>query len=409
MLMDEMEIEGMEKKAKVPKLRFPGFTGAWEERQAGEIFISIVDKGHPELPVLSASQERGMVFRNDIEKNILHNEENESTYKKVIPGQFVIHLRSFQGGFAYSDIEGITSPAYTVIGFIDGNRNNDKYWKYVFSSENFINILVKITYGIRDGRSISYADFKTLKFFLPCYNEQKAIGEFLCRIDNLIDLYKRKLAHLQAKKKCLLQKMFPKKGERFPELRFPGFTGDWEKGKLEDLGEIMTGSTPSTKKKEYYAERGIPWITPTDINQLVLNNSGKKLSKLGEKVARIVPAKTLLITCIASIGKNTLLSVRGSFNQQINSITPYVGYDPYFLLTESIFWSDYMKREAPAGTMQIVNKEAFSKIETMVPTYNEQKAIGDFFNKIDNLITLHERKLAHLQTQKKALLQQMFV
>ena len=68
--MDEMEIEGMEKKAKIPKLRFQGFTGAWEERQAGEIFISIVDKGHPELPVLSASQERGMVFRNDIEKNI---------------------------------------------------------------------------------------------------------------------------------------------------------------------------------------------------------------------------------------------------------------------------------------------------------------------------------------------------
>ena len=206
--MDEMEIEGMEKKAKLPKLRFPGFTGAWEERQAGEIFISIVDKGHPELPVLSASQERGMVFRNDIEKNILHNEENESTYKKVIPGQFVIHLRSFQGGFAHSNIEGITSPAYTVLCFHDQEKHYDYFWKYVFSSESFIRRLKLITYGIRDGRSISYEDFSSLEFLYPSYKEQKQIGVYFQEIDRLIILHQRKLEKLKNIKAGCLEKMF---------------------------------------------------------------------------------------------------------------------------------------------------------------------------------------------------------
>ena len=196
--------------------------------------------------------------------------------------------------------------------------------------------------------------------------------------------------------------------KRIPAIRFKGFTDSWEQRKLGDLGEIMTGSTPSTSNIEYYSSDGLPWITPTDITALTIASSPRKLSAAGLKVARVVPANTILCTCIASIGKNALLTTAGSFNQQINSLSPTDANDPYFLLTESILWSEAMKRMAASGTMQIVNKTEFSELLTMTPKLNEQKVIGTFFKKIDNLITLHQRKLESLKKMKKALLEKMF-
>ena len=170
----------------------------------------------------------------------------------------------------------------------------------------------------------------------------------------------------------------------------------------------MTGSTPSTSKPEYYSEDGIPWVTPTDINALTISDTPKKLSEEGIKVGRVVPANTILCTCIASIGKNALLTVRGSFNQQINSLTPSAENDSYFLLTESELWSEKMKRMAASGTMQIVNKTEFSELITMVPSLNEQKIIGSYFHNLDHLITLHQRKCEQTKNLKKYMLQKMF-
>ena len=195
---------------------------------------------------------------------------------------------------------------------------------------------------------------------------------------------------------------------KVPKLRFPEFTEDWEQRKLSELGEIVTGSTPSTSKSEYYSDTGIPWVTPTDIESNVISKTQKKLSEAGAKVGRIVPANTILCTCIASIGKNALLTEKGSFNQQINSLTPNANNDAYFLLTESEIWSNQMKRRAASGTMQIVNKSEFSELVTMVPKFEEQKKIGSFFSCLDNLITLHQRKCDVLKKLKKGLLQKMF-
>ena len=193
-----------------------------------------------------------------------------------------------------------------------------------------------------------------------------------------------------------------------PAIRFKGFTDSWEQRKLGELGEIMTGSTPSTSKSEYYSEDGIPWVTPTDINSQTISDTPRKLSGEGIKVGRVVPANTILCTCIASIGKNTLLTVKGSFNQQINCLTPNEYNDAYFLLTESEIWSNIMKRMAAAGTMQIVNKTEFSELTTMVPKLEEQKKIGQNFHTIGHLITLHQRKYDKLQIIKKAMLEKMF-
>ena len=194
-----------------------------------------------------------------------------------------------------------------------------------------------------------------------------------------------------------------------PKLRFKGFTDAWEQRKVSDIGEVITGFTPSTQHSEYYSEDGIPWVTPTDIVDNIIHDTPRKLSPLGEKVGRVVPANTILVTCIASIGKNTMLANMGSFNQQISGLVPYnKKYDPYFLLTESFHWSSKMKREASAGTMQIVNKNEFSAIDTYVPEWDEQKAIGNYFRQLDNLITLHQRKLDRLKNIKKSMLDKMF-
>ena len=99
----------MAEQVKVPAIRFAGFTDPWEQRKASEVFQIVDDRGHPTLPVLSATQNQGMIYRDDSGRYIGHDESNEIGYKRVLPGDFVVHLRSFQGGFAHSQYEGITS------------------------------------------------------------------------------------------------------------------------------------------------------------------------------------------------------------------------------------------------------------------------------------------------------------
>ena len=193
-----------------------------------------------------------------------------------------------------------------------------------------------------------------------------------------------------------------------PAIRFKGFSDAWEQRKLCELGSIMTGSTPSTSHREFYSDDGIPWVTPTDISSNLIRDTPRKLSREGEKIGRVVPPDTILITCIASIGKNALLQVKGSFNQQINSLTPNEENDSYFLLSESELWSAQMKRQAAAATMQIVNKTEFSEVETFVPTKAEQQQIGGFFRNLDNLITLHQRKCANLCSPSQVVFSLLF-
>lgn len=197
-----------QKGERVPKVRFDGFSGDWEERRAENIFKSISEKNHEELPILSATQNKGMVYRDEVGIDIKFDEKSKKSYKRVIPNQFVIHLRSFQGGFAFSDKEGITSPAYTILDFKTNDQNNPMFWKEVLRSQSFIKRLETVTYGIRDGRSISYSDFSTLKFLVPSLKEQQKIGTFFKQLDDAITLYKLKLQNYQQLKKALLERMF---------------------------------------------------------------------------------------------------------------------------------------------------------------------------------------------------------
>lgn len=205
-LLNQMFING--RGGYTPLIRFKGFEDQWEKNEAYVIFKTYFDKNHPNLPVLSASQEYGMIVRENAGFNVQHNKENEVGYKRVLPGQFVIHLRSFQGGFAHSKVEGITSPAYTIIEFRDKSQQDDIFWKYVLTSKEFIKRLETVTYGIRDGRSISFDDFSELGFEIPSLKEQRKIGKTLTDIDSLIRKSKQKLDKFHSMKQSLLQKMF---------------------------------------------------------------------------------------------------------------------------------------------------------------------------------------------------------
>ena len=191
-----------------PEIRFKGYIDKWQVNNVASIFETYYDKNHPNLPVLSASQEFGMVIRDNVGFQVQHNKENEVGYKRVLPGQFVIHLRSFQGGFAHSMVEGITSPAYTVMQFKKLSKQDDIYWKYVLTSKMFIKHLETVTYGIRDGRSISFEDFSELDFTFPSLSEQEQIGKCFTQIDTHFNKTSTKLTKLRNIKQSLLQKMF---------------------------------------------------------------------------------------------------------------------------------------------------------------------------------------------------------
>mgnify|MGYP000941966464 CR=1 FL=1 len=192
----------------IPEIRLDGFEGEWEIKRADEIFKSVSEKNKASLPVLSASQIDGMVLRDEIGIDIKYDEAALNNYKVVKPGQFVIHLRSFQGGFALSKLEGITSPAYTIIDFIDKKNNIPDFWNSILTSRDFIKRLETVTYGIRDGKSISFKDFSSLKFAYPELEEQQAIGVYFSNLDQLIISYQDKITHLDTLKKKLLQDMF---------------------------------------------------------------------------------------------------------------------------------------------------------------------------------------------------------
>lgn len=192
----------------VPKIRFKRFEGEWVITKAAEIFKTVNERNFSGLPVLSATQDKGMVTRESIGYNIFHDKANESTYKHIRPGQFVMHLRSFQGGFAHSAIEGICSPAYTIMEFKDKEVNHDLYWKYVLASKHFIKSLEMITYGIRDGRTISFDEFKEMVFLVPKVEEQQHIASYFTSLDKQVALQTQRLEKLRQIKAACLDKMF---------------------------------------------------------------------------------------------------------------------------------------------------------------------------------------------------------
>ena len=192
-----------------PEIRFGGYTDAWVQRKAKDLFIPVNERNREDLPVLSVTQDQGVVFRNDLAIDIKYDESTLSSYKVIHPGDFVISLRSFQGGFELSNVLGISSPAYTIFDFAVPAEQDKLYWKTIFKTFKFIESLKTVTFGIRDGKSISFKEFGDLKLNYPSdVDEQRRIGEFFAKLDETIAANQRRVDLLKQEKKALLQKMF---------------------------------------------------------------------------------------------------------------------------------------------------------------------------------------------------------
>ena len=185
------------------KKRLPGFSGEWKRIKAGEIFKSISVKGNGSEVLLSATQEHGVIPRDQLEGRVTMPTGDTNSFKLVEVGDFVISLRSFQGGLEYSEHRGIVSPAYTVLKPIV--EIDKSFYRYYFKSAEFIGHLAIAVIGIRDGKQISYEDFCFVKIPYPNIEEQKAISSVLLQADKEIELAKKRLLHLQKQKQGLMQ------------------------------------------------------------------------------------------------------------------------------------------------------------------------------------------------------------
>ena len=407
----------MQDNEKKPALRFKGFTDPWEQRKLDEIanFSKGVGYSKNDLceegtPIILYGRLYTKYETSIFDVDTFVKEKAGSVYSK---GGEVIVPASGETAEDISIASVVVKPGILLGGDLNIVSPTTEYDSAFLALTISSGATHKYLSSLAQGKSVVHlhnADIQSVSAKFPTKREQEKIHLLFGKIDTLITLHQRKYEKLVNIKKSMLDKMFPPNGVSVPEIRFKGFTDPWEQRKLDELGTIVTGSTPSTTNDAYYADDGLLWVTPTDITKNITCESARKLSASGQKVARVVPRNTILVTCIASIGKNTMLANAGSFNQQINGLTPDENkYVPYFLLTESVLWSAKMKVLAATGTLQIINRTEFSEIKTFLPSFDEQKRISQYFEKLDTLITLHQRKLEKLQNIKKSCLEKMFV
>ena len=400
-------------KALVPQIRFTGFTDPWEQRKLGELFEEHSEKDRDDLPALTIIQGGGTVHRDESNRNLQFDRNSLSNYKVVDTGDFIVHLRSFEGGLEKATCCGLVSPAYHI--FRGKNVDSDFYYLY-FRSKRFIDADLKPhVYGIRDGRSIDIEGMKTI--FIPWTNlaEQRRIGAFFDHLDSLITLHQRKYDKLCVLKKSMLDKMFPKGGSLYPEIRFAGFTDPWEQRKLGELVEIERGGSPRPIE-QYITDDpcGLNWVKIGDAPELgrYITKTAEKIKPEGLSKTRQVYPGDLVLSNSMSFGRPYIMAIKGCVHDGWLLIRDaQKHFDPIFLchmLGAPQMLNQY-RMFAAGSTVNNLNKELVGNAIVSLPSKNEQHEIGIALDRLDSLITLHQRKLELLRNIKKSMLDKMFV
>ena len=339
--------------------------------------------------------------------------DQSKKYKRTELGDFIYSSNNLETGSIGINKTGkaVISPVYSIF---QGVSIGDSQFIGIMSLlPRFIAKMIRFRQGVVYGQwRIHETDFLDISVLIPSVDERTKITQLILSIEKLITLHQRKLDNLKLKKKALLQKLFPKNGEHYPELRFPGFTDAWEQRKLGDIATITGGGTPSTNISEYW-NGDIDWYSPVEIGEKrYASGSIRKITKLGleKSSAKILPVGTVLFTSRAGIGNTAILQVEGCTNQGFQSITPNSKeLDTYFLYTMTPKLKRYGEVTGAGSTFVEVSGKQMEQMNLMIPSLDEQKYVSQLFKVMDDAITLHQRKLDHLQLQKKALLQQMFV
>ena len=399
-----------------PKIRFKRYTDDWEQRKFGEIFIEYSEKNHLELPPLTIIQGGGTVKRNESDRNILYDKSSLSNYKLVKKDDFILHLRSFEGGLEKATCDGIVSPAYHTFHGI--NADSRFYYSYFRSFDFIKKKLVPHIYGIRDGKSIDVNRMKSIKIPYPTYIEQKKMGDYIDYFDNLLTFYKRKCEEIKTLKKYMLQKMFPQNGMNIPKIRFDGFTDAWEQYRLGDIAKRMTMKNQdlvSTLPLTISAQYGL-----IDQNEFFDRRvaskdvSGYYLIKRGEFAYNKSTSTDAPWGAVKRLDRyeNGVLSTlyivfKIKDEERINSdyLVSYYDTDLWYRGIREIATEGARNH----GLLNIATSDFFETKLIIPRDIEEQKRIGKYFNNLNQFITFHQRKCDELQIIKKFILQNMFV
>ena len=406
-------------KRRVPKLRFPGFTEDWEQRKFSDItYLSgIKNKENKPYESYSISNEFGFIPQDEqFENGGTMKTADKSMYYIVSQNSFAYNpARINVGSIGYYNKPDnvIVSSLYEVFKTTD--IVSDKFLWHWFKSNQFNRLIEKYQEG---GVRLYFYYDKLCKgtIDLPTINEQNKISNLLDDLDMYITLHQRKLDNLKLKKKALLQKLFPKNGERYPELRFPGFTDAWEQRKLGSIGSTYTGL--SGKTKEDFGHGEAQYITYLNVFQNTVSDITMTDKVEIDTTQNEVKYGDVLFTTSSETPEEVGMSsvwLGHMPNIYLNSFCfgfrPNQKIDPYFLgySLRAPYMRDKIKILAQGISRYNISKNKVMELEISLPNNEEQRLLGNFLRNIDLSITLHQRKLDHLKLQKKALLQQMFV
>ena len=393
----------MTEQVKVPEIRFAGFTDPWEQRKLGELY-----EKNDERNTFGLGAERTLSIA-----TMTFNSEGNGADASSLPNYKVIRVGdvAFEGhsnkSFAYGRFvvnavaDGIMSPRFSCLR--PKNSYPVRFWKYYIHSEQVMrDILVRATKSGTMMNELVIDDLFKQSIAVPQEAEQQAIGYFFSHLDTLITLHQRKYDKLVVFKKSMLEKMFPKDGESVPEIRFAGFTDPWEQRKLGELEKDAT----------LYMGRGRV-ISAKDMSNTpgtfpVYSSSALDNGRMGAYGKYMFNQE--LITW--SIDGGGAVFYRRKHRFSVTNVSGYIAVNPEkinckFLayamsLAHSRIKFDYTVKAHPS---------VIRSLYTMgIPiSLQEQQVIGSFFSRLDNLITLHQRKLELLQNIKKSLLDKMFV
>ena len=354
----------------IPKLRFPGFTGAWKQRKLGEVaeiktgsrnHQDSVDNGKYPFFVRSEKVERLNEYDFDTKAILVPGDGRIGEIFHYYDGKFALHQRVYK-----VDNFKEVNPLYLL-----------NLFKYKFK-KHALRLNAQGTVP-----SLRLPMFTNWNILIPNLNEQQKIGLFFQQLDSLIALHQRKLEHLKQQKNGLLQKMFPKNGESVPEVRFPGFTDSWEQRKL---GEEVDDLNHSTREQ---------------LNSQMNVLESQKYKKI-PKGSTIFPKRgaAIMTNKVRILGKSAYMDTNMMALEASDISSEFL----YTFITKTGLF-----KIADTSTIPQINNKHINPYPIKLPTMPEQKQIGKFFKQVDSLIALHQRKLEHLELLKKGLLQQMFV
>ena len=393
----------MDQNNKTPQVRFKGYTDTWEQRKLGECFSERVES-MPDGELISVTINDGIKKFSELGRHDNSN-DNKSKYKKVCVGDIAYNsMRMWQGASGYSPYEGIVSPAYTVL--MPNAGVFSRCIAYQFKLPQMIHTFQINSQGITsDNWNLKYPTLSEIEIYISKnVAEQKQIAEFFTSLDNLITLHQRKYNKLLNLKKAMLEKMFPQNGSLYPEIRFKGFTDAWEQRKLGEYVSIISGEAPSK-----FEDGTKLYVKVDDLNyndKYVVDTQNKVAEH--STVKRVTKGSVIFPKRGAAIMTNKV---------RIVGIDSYIDTNMMALTSEKLdseFLYNIISKEglykiADTSTIPQINNKHIEPYEVTIPSLDEQRRIGAYFCNLDNLITLHQRKLEKLKNIKKSCLEKMFV